>query len=325
VSFDPTPDFNGPASLLIITNDLGNTGSGVPNIDDDTIDIAVNAVNDALLAVGENYTTRSDQTLTVAAPGLLANDGDADGDSLSVSLVSGPAVGTLVIADDGSFTYRPVLTFNGTVSFSYVVIDSMESSDVVTSTIEVQLPIGPLPSGDLPEERVSRSLSKDVRPETEPGEFPAITLQGPAPTIYETEAAASRYDSQERDTPSVATPYTPVIESNDAPEFVFTTMTDLPKDLSPVIEEVTEVPPEIVDCVDPLAFWDKLDGINAGVHGDNPLQLTAGTVAITSLTMTAGYLFWRTGGGYQLVGLISQLTELRLPEPRPMLVAAVVG
>jgi hypothetical protein len=254
----------------------------------------------------------------------LANDGDVDGDSLSVSLVSGPAVGTLVIADDGSFTYKPVLTFNGTVSFSYVVTDSMESSDVVTSTIEVQSPIGPLPSGDAPEESVSRALSRDIQPETEPGEFPAITLQGPAPVIFETEAA-SRYDSQERDTPSVATPYTPLTEPDDAPEFVFTTMTDLPEDLSPVAQEVTEVPPEVVDYVDPVAFWDKLDGIKAGIHGDNPLHLTAGTVAITSLTMTAGYLFWMTGGGYQLVGLMSQLTELRIPEPRPMLVAAIVG
>ena len=43
MTFDPTPDYNGAASVQIITDDQGNTGSGGPLTDDDeTVAITVN-------------------------------------------------------------------------------------------------------------------------------------------------------------------------------------------------------------------------------------------------------------------------------------------
>jgi hypothetical protein len=48
--------------------------------------IAVGAVNDAPVAVATT-STNEDVTLTVAAPGALGNDTDADGDALSASVV----------------------------------------------------------------------------------------------------------------------------------------------------------------------------------------------------------------------------------------------
>ena len=47
LSFNPTPDFNGAASLQIISDDQGNTGTGGPLTDTDTVNITVNAANDA--------------------------------------------------------------------------------------------------------------------------------------------------------------------------------------------------------------------------------------------------------------------------------------
>ena len=44
--FDPTPDYFGAASVQIITDDQGNTGSGGPLTDDDTVVITVNTIND---------------------------------------------------------------------------------------------------------------------------------------------------------------------------------------------------------------------------------------------------------------------------------------
>ncbi len=41
-----------------------------------TVAITVNAVNDAPVAANDNYATSEDTALTVAAPGVLANDTD---------------------------------------------------------------------------------------------------------------------------------------------------------------------------------------------------------------------------------------------------------
>ena len=54
------------------------------------------------MAVDDAYTTAEDTPLTVAAPGVLANDTDVDGDALTAVLVTGPANGTLTLNADGS-------------------------------------------------------------------------------------------------------------------------------------------------------------------------------------------------------------------------------
>ena len=75
--------------------------------------------NAAPVAADDNYTVAEDGVLTVAAPGVLANDTDADGDTLTAQLVSGPADGTLALNADGSFTYTPAADANGPDSFTY--------------------------------------------------------------------------------------------------------------------------------------------------------------------------------------------------------------
>ena len=51
--------------------------------------ITVSAVNDAPVAVNDSYSTTEDTPLTIAAPGVLANDTDVDGDALTAVLVTG--------------------------------------------------------------------------------------------------------------------------------------------------------------------------------------------------------------------------------------------
>src|SRR5439155_10629535 len=102
-----------------------------------TVSITVTAVNDAPVAVNDSYTTAEDTTLNVAAPGVLANDGDVDGDPLTAILISGPTHGTLTSNSDGSFTYTPALNYNGTDSFTYKANDGTADSGVATVTIAV--------------------------------------------------------------------------------------------------------------------------------------------------------------------------------------------
>lgn len=126
---------------------------GDPNADDPDIGAdqytgplagrAPSAVNDGFLfplPLGNRAVT-----LTIAAPGVLANDWDPDGDSLAVSItpVVSPANGTLVLNANGSFSYtipeRSV--FTGIDSFTYRVSDGSRSSTAVV-TIDVTRVLG---------------------------------------------------------------------------------------------------------------------------------------------------------------------------------------
>jgi len=102
-----------------------------------TVTIVVDAVNDAPVAVDDSYAMDEDTTLTIAAPGVLANDTDADGDALTAELVTAPTVGTLTLNADGSFTYTPPANYFGTVTFTYRADDSFVSSAPATVTITI--------------------------------------------------------------------------------------------------------------------------------------------------------------------------------------------
>jgi VCBS repeat-containing protein len=112
VTYNPALNFNGSDSFTYEVCD----GSGA--CDTAIVTIAVLAVNDAPTAAPDAYTTNEDTPLVLGAPGVLANDSDVEGSSLSAALVSGPAHGTLTLGADGSFTYTPALNFNGADSFT---------------------------------------------------------------------------------------------------------------------------------------------------------------------------------------------------------------
>ncbi|HEX2987038.1 MAG TPA: cadherin-like domain-containing protein, partial [Chloroflexota bacterium] len=93
--------------------------------------------NSAPIATGESYTTAEDTTLSVSAPGVLANDSDPDGDALDISLQSGPSHGTLALNANGSFNYTPTPNYNGTDSFTYKIGDGSPDFDTATVSITI--------------------------------------------------------------------------------------------------------------------------------------------------------------------------------------------
>ena len=105
-----------------------------------TISIAVLNVAERPIGFSEHYSTSYIDVLRQLAAGVLANDFDPDGDTLSVQLLSGPVSGLLAISSNGGFDYTPQAGFVGQVSFVYQAFDGALASDPIKVTIDVLLP-----------------------------------------------------------------------------------------------------------------------------------------------------------------------------------------
>ncbi len=107
-----------------------------------TVTITITGVNDAPTVVGETFTAVEGVPFSseLGLNDLLRNDGDPEGDPLTVNTtpVSGPANGELILNADGTFTYTPNANFNGTDSFVYEVLDGNGGSAQATATFTVQ-------------------------------------------------------------------------------------------------------------------------------------------------------------------------------------------
>jgi large repetitive protein len=130
-TYTPDPNWFGVDSWTYSDSD----GTGNSNVA--TVTITVTADNDAPDAVGDTYEVAVDSTLTVDAPGVLGNDSDVDGDTLTARLESNPAHGTLDLRTNGSFTYTPTPGFTGPDVFQYHTADGDVTSASTTVTLTV--------------------------------------------------------------------------------------------------------------------------------------------------------------------------------------------
>jgi VCBS repeat-containing protein len=90
------------------------------------------------VALADVYSVAHAGRLHLAAPGVLANDHDADGDDLTTVLVSRPVHGALTLNPDGSFTYVHDGTHPRIDHFSYKAHDGQDASNTVTVTIDIR-------------------------------------------------------------------------------------------------------------------------------------------------------------------------------------------
>ena len=115
----------------------GQRGDHDLTVDGEILDPGVIA-NNVPVANDDAYSMNEGNTLSVSAPGILANDTDADGNALTAVLVSGPSNGTLSPSlnpddsFDGSFTYTADAGSTGTDSFTYKANDGGADSNAAT-------------------------------------------------------------------------------------------------------------------------------------------------------------------------------------------------
>ncbi|MDH3760002.1 MAG: Ig-like domain-containing protein [Gammaproteobacteria bacterium] len=134
--YTPNPDFNGADSFSFIAND-GSLDSAPAQV---TIDVA--AVDDAPSADSQVLSTDEDVALAITLTAA-----DVDGDTLSYSVVTQPANGSLSgTAPD--LTYTPDANFNGSDSFTFRASDGTLDSNLATVSIGV-IPVNDAPvAGD---------------------------------------------------------------------------------------------------------------------------------------------------------------------------------
>ena len=132
--YQPKTDFNGSDNFTYEVQD------GQGGISQGSVTITIANVNDAPAAAPDSFTAEENQVLTVAAPGLLGNDSDIDGDNLLLTTtpITAPNHGTLSLLANGSFSYTPNQDYTGTDFFVYQITDSQG----LTSTSQVNLAIG---------------------------------------------------------------------------------------------------------------------------------------------------------------------------------------
>ncbi|MDQ1314683.1 MAG: bacillopeptidase [Pseudomonadota bacterium] len=131
------------AALTAGAHDLGvagednSYGHGLADVHAAYQLLSAAAPNQAPVASNDAWSMSAGATLVVAAPGVLGNDSDADGDALTAELASGPASGSLALNGDGSFSYSPNAGFAGTDSFIYRAHDGALNSGSATVSITV--------------------------------------------------------------------------------------------------------------------------------------------------------------------------------------------
>ena len=131
VLFTPDANFHGAASFDYTVSD-GNGGSASA-----TATINVASVNDAPTGSGETIDATEDTALTIAASVLLANEADADGDTLTIASVANASSGNVSLDGNGDVAFTPAADFSGNATFEYIVTDGNGGTTTQVATVSV--------------------------------------------------------------------------------------------------------------------------------------------------------------------------------------------
>ncbi|MCH8045152.1 MAG: tandem-95 repeat protein, partial [Planctomycetes bacterium] len=154
-TYQPNENFTGTDSFLYRASDGEHESANT------LVQIAINV---APLAVDDAYEVDLGKTLVTSAGavalGVLANDVDMNGDTLTAQMVDDVQHGTLDLSADGTFTYTPLENFVGIDSFTYRASDGQLFSNLATVTIRIEAP--PLAGDDEYEVEQNQTLVVDA-------------------------------------------------------------------------------------------------------------------------------------------------------------------
>jgi len=132
--YTPAKDFNGIDTFTFKVND-GQTDSALQ-----TVTVNVTPVDDAPVSAGDTLTTPEDTAI-----GGTLQATDVDSPTLTYTIVTQPANGSLTVDASGNYVYTPNPNFNGTDSFTFTANDGTSDSNISSVIITVT------PVNDAPE------------------------------------------------------------------------------------------------------------------------------------------------------------------------------
>ena len=136
VVYTPPANFSGQATVSYTVSD-GNGGS-----DSGVLTVTVSNQNDPPIANPDSLTVNEDTTNN--AVNVLANDTDADGDTLSVTQASA-GNGTVSILGNSTVRYTPTPNYSGSDTINYTISDG--NGGTASSTVSVT--VNPLPDAPV--------------------------------------------------------------------------------------------------------------------------------------------------------------------------------
>lgn len=158
-SYTPAANYNGADLFTYVAN------GGAADSNTATVRITVTAVNDAPTAANDAASTTAGTAVTIP---VIANDGDIDGNPLTVtnlSAVSPAGAGTAVLAGGGTAVlFTPAAGFTGQATFTYAAFDGALPSGAATVTVTVNPAANnpPVAADDFAETQANRQVVINV-------------------------------------------------------------------------------------------------------------------------------------------------------------------
>ena len=334
---DLAANASGTGQVRVVATDAG----GLSAFQD--VDVVVAAVNDQPTARGTTHSTIAGQTLVASVAPLV---GDVDGDSLTTSVVTGPANGVLSMNTDGSFRYQPNDGFSGKDSFIYVVNDGQASSMArVTLDVMPALIAPSSPPGDATPPTDNPSDPTDTDATTDSSVTPSSEGTGGGDLIANSGGsgggAVSNMTDQNDDLlgvglmdesstgidflPSNSINLADSTQQSFAAESFFVSWNDhsrsdfhrweseasLPLDWDPVVAPSVDAYSYLAQ---PGEVWQSLDDFHESVTSQANLASIGSVTTVTS-GFIVGYVFWALRSGVLLSSVMASLPAWNLFDP----------
>ena len=127
-TYSPTTNYFGPDAFTYKAN------NGLADSTPATVTLTVTPVNDNPVAVNDTATTTQGVAVVI---GVLANDYDADGDTLTIQSFTQGASGSVSNNGNGTLSYTPNSSFSGADSFSYTITDGHGGTSSASVSLSV--------------------------------------------------------------------------------------------------------------------------------------------------------------------------------------------